>query len=111
MWTQESRARMADIARKTKRYPSDLTDEEWERIAQLMPKPPRLGRKPAVDCREILNAIRYMAQRRRLVDAAQRIRSVADHLLVVLRFLAPVAVSHHPRRRAHVGSRACGTRG
>jgi hypothetical protein len=23
---------MADIARKTKRYPTDLTDEEWERI-------------------------------------------------------------------------------
>ena len=53
---------MADIARKTKRYPSDLTDEEWERIAPLMPKPPRRGRKPAVDFREILNAIRYMAR-------------------------------------------------
>ena len=53
---------MAEIARKTKRYPSDLTDEEWERIAPLMPKPPRRGRKPAVDFREILNAIRYMAR-------------------------------------------------
>jgi transposase len=31
---------MAEIARKTKRYPSDLTDEEWERIQPLMPKPP-----------------------------------------------------------------------
>lgn len=30
---------MARIAKKTKRYPSDLTDEEWERIAPLMPKP------------------------------------------------------------------------
>ena len=27
---------MAKIARKTKRYPSDLTDEEWERIAPLV---------------------------------------------------------------------------
>jgi len=27
---------MAKIAKKTKHYPSDLTDEEWERIALLM---------------------------------------------------------------------------
>ena len=32
---------MADIARKTKRYPTDLTDEEWVRIEPLMPKLPR----------------------------------------------------------------------
>ncbi|ESW72021.1 hypothetical protein X772_33600 [Mesorhizobium sp. LSJC280B00] len=30
MWTKQSRGRMAQIAKKTKRYPSDLTDEEWE---------------------------------------------------------------------------------
>lgn len=53
---------MADIAKKTKRYPSDLTDEEWTRIAPLLPRPARRGRKPAVDLREILNAIRYMAR-------------------------------------------------
>ncbi len=53
---------MAEIARKTKRYPSDLTDEEWARLEPLMPKPARRGRKPAVDLREILNAIRYMAR-------------------------------------------------
>src|SRR6201997_2595708 len=62
MWTRESRGRMAEIARKTKRYPSDLTDEEWERIKPLLPKAPRRGRKPGVDLREILNAIRYMAR-------------------------------------------------
>ena len=53
---------MADIARKTKRYPSDLTDEEWVRLEPLMPKPARRGRKPSVDLREMLNAIRYMAR-------------------------------------------------
>ena len=53
---------MADIARKTKRYPSDLTDAEWERITPLMPKPTRRGRKPRVDFREVLNAIRCMAR-------------------------------------------------
>ena len=30
---------MAQVARKTERYPSDLTDKEWEVIAPLMPKP------------------------------------------------------------------------
>jgi transposase len=47
---------MADIARKTKRYPTDLTDEEWERIAPLLPKPLKRGRKISVDLREMLNA-------------------------------------------------------
>ena len=49
---------MAEIARKTKRYSSDLTDEEWARLQPLMPNPPPRGRKPAVDFREIFNAIR-----------------------------------------------------
>ena len=62
MWTQANRGRMADIAKKTKRYPSDLTDEEWERIAPLLPRPAKKGRKPEVDLREVLNAIRYMAR-------------------------------------------------
>ena len=53
---------MAEIARKTNRYPSDLTDEEWQRILPLLPEPPRRGRKVGVDLREILNAIRYMAR-------------------------------------------------
>lgn len=53
---------MAKIERRTKRYPSDLTDAEWERIAPLLPKVAKRGRKPSVDRREILNAIRYMAR-------------------------------------------------
>lgn len=62
MWTRENRGRMADIARKTKRYPTDLTDEEWLRIQPLLPKSPKRGRKVSVDLREMLNAIRYMAR-------------------------------------------------
>jgi putative transposase len=53
---------MADIARKTRRYPTDLTDEEWDRIKLLMPRAPKRGRPPSVDLREMLNAIRYMAR-------------------------------------------------
>jgi transposase len=62
MWTRDTRGRIAELGRKTKRYPSDLTDEEWARIEPLMPKPERRGRKQVVDLREVLNAIRYMAR-------------------------------------------------
>ena len=87
---------MAEIARKTKRYPSDLTDEEWEQIKPLLPKPPQRGRKPAVDLREILNAIRYMAQRGWLADAADQFRPVADGVLVVPPLRAAASISYHP---------------
>jgi transposase len=50
---------MAQIAKKTKQYPSDLADEEWERIAPLMAKPGRRGRPREVDFREVINAVRY----------------------------------------------------
>ena len=53
---------MAQIAKKTKRYPSDLTDEEWNRIAPLMPKPGRRGRPREVDFREVVNAVRYLVR-------------------------------------------------
>ena len=53
---------MAAIERKTKYYATDLTKEERERIALLLPKSATQGRKPGVDLREILNAIRYMTR-------------------------------------------------
>src|ERR1700761_7057794 len=62
MWTKQSRGRMAQIAKKTKRYPSDLTDEEWDRIAPLMPKPGRRGRPREVDFREVINAVLYLVR-------------------------------------------------
>src|SRR5713101_5822768 len=62
MWTRANRGRMAAIEKKTKRYPSDLTDEEWVRIEPLVPKPARKGRRPSVEMREVVNAIRYLAR-------------------------------------------------
>jgi putative transposase len=59
-WTNEHRARQAVFERR--RYPTDLTDAEWARIRPLLPEPARRGRKPSVDLREILNAIRYLAR-------------------------------------------------
>ncbi len=53
---------MARITCKTKRYPSDLTDEEWGRIAPLMPAPGRLGRPREVEFGEVINAVRYLVR-------------------------------------------------
>ena len=53
---------MAEIAKKTKRYPTDLTDDEWERVRPLLPPVAKRGRRPKVDRREMLNAVRYMAR-------------------------------------------------
>lgn len=60
MWTKEHRARQRAFERR--RYPTDLTDAEWEAIEPLLPKPARRGRRPKVDLREVLNAIRYVAR-------------------------------------------------
>jgi putative transposase len=47
---------------KRKPYPTDLTDEQWERIQPLLPSPKSgtaKGGRPAVDTREILDALFY----------------------------------------------------
>lgn len=58
--TKKHGARQAASARR--RYPTDLTDAEWERIRPLLPKPARRVRKPWVDLRAVLNAVRYLAR-------------------------------------------------
>jgi len=62
MWNKATRGRIAAIEKKTKRYPSDLTDEEWSFIEPFFPKPNRTGRPRGVDFREIFNALRYLAR-------------------------------------------------
>ena len=48
--------------KKTKGYPTDLTDAEWQRVEALLPRPSKRGRRRSVDLREILNAIRYLVR-------------------------------------------------
>jgi len=43
------------------RYPSDLTDTEWEVVAPLLPPAQRGGRPRTTDLREVVNAILYLA--------------------------------------------------
>jgi putative transposase len=52
-----------DARRETSRlksYPSDLTDEQWELLAPLLPAAPGGGRPPNANLREIVNAVRYL---------------------------------------------------
>ena len=53
---------MAEIEKKTKRYPTDLTDEEWARIEPFLPGAAKSGRPARTDLREVLNATRYLAR-------------------------------------------------
>ncbi len=41
-------------------YPSDLTDEQWELLASLIPEPSLDGRLPELSRREIVNGILYV---------------------------------------------------
>jgi transposase len=46
-----------------KRYETDLTDAQWERLEPLLPKPKsgtRKGGRPGADLREVANAIFYL---------------------------------------------------
>jgi hypothetical protein len=62
---------MAKIAKRTKRYPSDLTDEEWSAVERFLPKtaavgsPRRIGHLSHYESATLL-AIREMKSRHRL---------------------------------------------
>jgi putative transposase len=45
---------------KSKRYPSDLTDDEWELVESFVQQKPGSGRPHEVDLREIVNALFYL---------------------------------------------------
>jgi putative transposase len=53
---------MAGFEKRAKRYPTDLTDEEWQFIQPFLPPVPRRGRRPTTDLREVLDALRYLAR-------------------------------------------------
>ena len=45
-----------------RRYPSDLTDDQWELIEFLIPRERKGGRPREVDMREIINAMLYLSR-------------------------------------------------
>ena len=62
MWTVENRAR---YDRGKLRYPTDLTDAEWELATAQIPRARRGGNKRTVDLREVMNV------RQRLLSTAR----------------------------------------
>ena len=57
MWTPENRP-LYD--RDKLRYPSDLTDAEWQHIGPLLPPAKRGGGKRTVDMREVVNGVMHV---------------------------------------------------
>jgi transposase len=57
MWTTENRGR---YDRRRLRYPSDLTDKEWNLIEPLIPLAKRGGGKRTVAMREVVNGLMYV---------------------------------------------------
>ena len=57
MWTSKNRAR---YDRSKLRYPSDVTDEEWELIVPLIPPGKSGGGKRTVIMREVVNGLMYV---------------------------------------------------
>ena len=62
MWTRASRGRMAGFEKRSKRYPTDLTDEGWLFIQPFLPPVAKRGRKLATDLRDVLDALGYLAR-------------------------------------------------
>ena len=56
-WNRTTRK---DYKRNTKRYESDVTDQEWAIIEPMLPEHGRTGRPRQTDLREVFNAIQYV---------------------------------------------------
>jgi hypothetical protein len=54
MWGAATRAGMVAVEKKTKRYPSDLTDDEWIALEFSLRQPRGGARNPTTDFREIV---------------------------------------------------------
>ena len=57
MWTPDTRA---EHDRDALRYPSDLTDAEWQILEPLLPPPAETGRHRSWPMRELMNAIFFV---------------------------------------------------
>ncbi len=91
-------------------YPSDLTDEQWELINDLIPPAKPGGRPREVSMREVLNAIMYVLRS----GCAWRLVPVVSKYRIALGAVPRDGVSHggsvHFQRRLGI-RRAFGHRG
>lgn len=89
---------MAEHEKRAKRYPTDLTDAEWEIIRPFLPASPKRGRTPSTDLREVLNALvsdseddqakQYLAVRRVSMRMEAMVAHAVEDATVVSQSLA-----------------------
>ena len=61
MWTKAHRERQRTFERGW-RYPTDMTDTEWEQVKSYPPQPAKRGRKVAIDLARGAERVRYLAR-------------------------------------------------
>ena len=91
MWTNENRGR---YDQSLLRYPSDLTDDEWNLVECLIP-PSKRGDKRTVIMREVVNGLMYILSVDRLSVAGDPERPATA--LDILRLFRPVELGWHAR--------------
>jgi transposase len=112
MWTDENRGR---YDRSRLRYPSDLTDAEWDLIRPLIPPCKRGGRKRTVDLREVVNGLMYVLStgcQWRAVPKDLPARSTLHDYLGLWRWNGTLDRMHHTLYvacREHMGRKASPT--
>ena len=81
MWRAETR-RIYD--RKGLRYPTDMTDPEWELACPFIDVPQRgSGRQRRVDLREVLNAVFYLLGTALDCNSDRQLASRGAYLLLI----------------------------
>ena len=89
MWTANNRGR---YDRGKLRYPSDLTDAEWELVEPLIPPGKRGGGKRTVVMREVVNGLMY------ILSTGCQWRAIPKDLppkSTILRLFRPVDLRRH----------------
>ena len=84
MWTSENRGR---YDRSKLRYPSDLTEDEWNLVEPSIPPGKRGGDKRTVNLREVVNGLMY------ILSTGCQWRAALD----VVRLFRPVELGWHAR--------------
>src|SRR6266702_7442769 len=109
MWTTEDRSR---CVRRTERYPPDLSDAEWERLAALIP-PARTGWSAAHDehARSTQCSAVSAADGLSVGDAAEGVPPAQHGLQHFPAVAAGWRLGWHPSCAAPAAARADGTRG
>ncbi|WP_075359936.1 transposase [Caballeronia sordidicola] len=95
MWTSATRQQ---YSRKTPRYETDLTDEEWAVVAPFLPVSPVRGRPHKQGMHEVVSAILYVLRGGiawRLLPREFRPKSTVCHRFSIFRETCPFERINH----------------